>query len=404
MALKILFLTAQSPYPPRLGGALRNYGMISGLAENHDVSLLSLLEPGQPHPQETQLASMCDEIVTVPVPPRSRGQRVRDLLAGHADMARRLWSVQLVHELRDLLSARQFDVLHLGGLEMAPYLRVVREMAFGGMVVFDDYNAEAALQKRIFEVDLRTPRRWHAALYSLVQWLRLTRFETEVCRMADRVLAVSTLDAELLRALDHETPVTVIPNAIQVGSYHLDGMPTDLLPHPALVFTGKMDYRPNVDAALWFADEVLPSVQAQFPEVHFAIVGQKPHARLDPLRDRPGVIITGVVEDIKPYIASAVVYVVPMRMGSGTRFKVLEAMAMRRPIVSTTLGAEGLDAHNGRHLLVADNPSEFAGAIAALLTDESKRNSMGQAAYAFVADNYDWKTIIPRLEAVYESA
>jgi glycosyltransferase involved in cell wall biosynthesis len=287
---------------------------------------------------------------------------------------------------------------------MAPYLEVVRQSDFDGLALFDNYNAEAALQHRIFEVDLRTPLRWHAALYSFIQWRRLIAFETHVCAQADHVLAVSGLDAQLLGALKHETPVSVIPNAIDVASYRLDGTPDDLLARPSLVFTGKMDYRPNVDAALWFAAEVLPRVQSQVPEAHFAIVGQKPHARLAPLHNRPDITITGAVDNIRPYIAAADVYVVPMRMGSGTRFKVLEAMAMERAIVSTTLGAQGLDAESGSHLLVADTPAAFADAIAALLNDDARRASLGQSAIKLVSEGYDWGRIVPRLEAIYEQA
>lgn len=404
MPLEILFLTAQLPYPPRLGGALRNHGMLTGLAARHRVSLLSLLEPGQPDPATTPLSGICERLVTAPAPTRTRADRLRDLLSGQADMARRLWSEAYADALRSVLAGQRYDVAHVGGLEMAPYLEILRQNNFAGLVVFDDYNAEAALQHRIFEVDLRTPRRWHAALYSLIQWRRLVAFETRVCQGADRVLAVSSPDAQLLRALKHDTPVSVIPNAIDVAAYRIDVTPAVSLLHPALVFTGKMDYRPNVDAALWFATEVLPRVQRRVPEAHFAIVGQKPHPRLAPLRNCPDITITGAVDDVKPYIAAADVYVVPMRMGSGTRFKVLEAMAMRRAIVSTTLGTQGLEAQSGLHLLVADDPASFAEAVVALLEDDARRASLGQQACAFVSEGYDWGRVIPRLEAVYESA
>jgi len=405
--MNVLFLTPRLPYPPRMGNALRNHGLIVGLAARHRVSVLSLLDPGQPDPATTPLAELCEQVVGVPTPTRTRAQRLRDLLAGQADMARRLWSENYADALRELVAHHHYDVVHVGGLEMTPYLAIMRQSRFSGLAVFDDHNAEAALQQRIFEVDLRTPSRWHAALYSLIQWRRLIAFESAACRQADHVLAVSGADAQLLRALKHDTPVTVIPNAIEVAAYRLDGAaptPGVTLPRPTLVFTGKMDYRPNVDAALWFVGEVLPRVRRQIPEAHFAIVGQKPHARLEPLRSQPGITITGWVEDIKPYVAAADVLVVPMRMGSGTRFKILEAMAMQRAIVSTTLGAEGLDVQSGRHLLIADEPASFAEAVVALLRDDARRASLGQAAHTFVAEGYDWGTIIPRLEAIYEQA
>lgn len=167
-----------------------------------------------------------------------------------------------------------------------------------------------------------------------------------------------------------------------------------------LVFSGTMDFRPNVDAALWFALEVLPLVRQEEPDAHFVIVGQKPHRRLDVLRDRADVMLTGTVEDTRPYIAGAAIYVVPLRMGGGTRFKILEAAAMSRAIVSTSLGCEGFPVENGRELVIADSPRQFADAVVALLRDSSRRAELGAAARAFV-QAYDWKNIIPRLEAVY---
>ena len=409
MTLDILFLTAQWPHPPRTGAALRNHGLISGLVARQRVSVLSLLDVGQSDPttegQADPLVSICRRVQCLPAPLRPPSERLRNLLAGQADMARRLWSEEYAVALTDMLAAERYDVIHIGGLEMAPYLEVIKRNGFEGMVVFDNYNAESALQRRIFEIDLSNPRRWHAAAYSLLQWRRLIAFETSVCRRASQVLAVSQPDAELLRDLKHTTPVAVVPNAIEVAAYTVNNTVPGLLPSPTLVFTGKMDYRPNVDAALWFVSSILPLIQKEIPEAHFAIVGQKPHARLETLRQRIDVTLTGEVEDIRPYIAAADVYVAPMRMGSGTRFKLLEAMAMKRPTVSTALGAQGLDAQAGRHFVLADRPDAFAAAVVGLLSDVQRRASLGQEAHDFVKAYYDWKNIIPRVEAVYyESA
>jgi glycosyltransferase involved in cell wall biosynthesis len=161
-----------------------------------------------------------------------------------------------------------------------------------------------------------------------------------------------------------------------------------------------MDFRPNVDAALWFAQEVLPLVRQVESDAHFVIVGQKPHRRLDVLRGRPDVVLTGAVDDTRPYIAGAVIYVVPLRMGGGTRFKILEAAAMGRAIVSTAMGCDGFPVQHGRELLIADSPREFADAVITLLRDPTLRAELGTAARAFV-EAYDWNQIIPGLEAVY---
>jgi len=176
------------------------------------------------------------------------------------------------------------------------------------------------------------------------------------------------------------------------------------LAQPSLVFTGKMDFRPNIDAVLWFSQSVLPRLWERVPEAHFYVVGQSPSPRLDPLRAEPRITITGRVEDTRPYIAGAAVYVVPLRVGGGTRLKVLEAMALGRPLVSTTLGVEGLGTAHGQELLLADEPEAFAQAIAGLLHDEGRRQALGRAARAFVERGYGWEAIGPRLESVYTAA
>jgi len=163
-----------------------------------------------------------------------------------------------------------------------------------------------------------------------------------------------------------------------------------------------MDFRPNVDAVLWFARKVLPGVQAEVPEVHFFVVGQRPHRRLDGLRGDPAVTLTGWVEDSRPYIAQAAVYVAPLRIGGGTRLKLLEAMATGKPVVATRLGAEGYPVTHGHELLLADTPVDFAAAVVALLRAPEQRAALGRVARAFVEQHYDWRTIVPRVEEAYQ--
>jgi glycosyltransferase involved in cell wall biosynthesis len=162
-----------------------------------------------------------------------------------------------------------------------------------------------------------------------------------------------------------------------------------------------MDYRPNVDAALWFAQDILRRIRSARPDACFMIAGQKPHARLLQLQGQPGIVLTGEVPDLRPFLAAAAVYVAPLRMGGGTRFKLLEAMALSRPIVSTRLGAEGFEVAHGREVLLADTAGDFAAAVVSLLEDESKRAALGEAARRFVEADYDWSAIIPRVEAAY---
>ena len=399
---KILFLTPQLPFPPHQGTALRNFGLISGLAaRGHHIWLLSFMEAGQPLPSSTPLAELCKHVATVAVPLRTPSDRLRDFVRGRPDMACRLWSPAFQGILSDMLARTHFDIIHIEGIEMAPYLPIVTARASDAMIIYDAHNAEYALQKRIARTDWLVPSRWPAALYSAVQWRRLRRFETDTCESVDHVLAVSEPDAHLLRLLPQETPVTVIPNAISADLYQSKLVVHEPLLHPALIFTGKMDFRPNVDAALWFTRKIFPLIRAEEPRAHFVIAGKNPHRRLDVLHGHPGITMTGFVPNIQPYIAAADVYVAPLRMGSGTRLKLLEAMALERPIVSTTLGAEGLHAENGVHLLLADEPRAFAEAVLLLLHKPGRGEELGKAAAALVRERHDWVAVIPHLEEVY---
>lgn len=399
--MKILFLTPQLPYPPQKGTALRNWGLIDGLASRHELSLLSFRAPGQDAELPSPLLDACEQVAAVPQPERT----VRDRLLGmlttrHPDMALRLRSEVYALRLAEWLTRETFDVVQVEGIELASYLDVIESTARVPVVVFDDHNCEYVLQRRVFFTDLVAPARWPGAAYSCVQWLRLRRYEAEVCRRADRVLTVSDADADALKRLVPGLDPSVVPNGIDTRAYHPEVVETQPREN-SLVFTGTMDFRPNVDAMLWFMREALPLIQAEIPDVHVDVVGQRPHPRLDPLRENASVTLTGFVEDVRPYIANAALYVAPLRMGGGTRLKLLEAMAMGKAVVATRLGAEGYPVRDGRELVLADTAADFAESVISLLQSPKRRTALGRTARAFVEERYDWRAIVPLVEKVY---
>lgn len=399
--MNILLLTPQLPFPPHQGTSLRNYYVMRGLAERHTLTLLTFLEANQSlAPERIQpLLDVCPRIETVPVPPRSTAVRLRQLLTTRRpDMAHRLNSAEFAHKLRHLLTNGRYDVVQIEGIELASYMDIVRQVSPDSRLVFDNHNAETELQRRNLQTDRRNPRRWAAAAYSWVQVGRLERLERWACQTADAVTAVSDTDKLLLTALAPGVRITTIPNCIDVSLYELPAAPD--APRYDLVFSGKMDYRPNVDAVLWFADAVWPLIVQQRPSATWAIVGQKPHARLERLRQVPGITLTGWVESVRPYMAGAGVFIMPFRVGSGTRLKLIEAMAAGKAIVSTSVGAEGFPVQPGRELLVADEAVGLATAVLQLLTDESAAEQLGQAAQQF-ARQYDWRVVTPLFDQVY---
>ncbi|MFQ6013837.1 MAG: glycosyltransferase [Anaerolineae bacterium] len=414
--MRILFLTPQLPYPPYQGTSLRNYNLIRSLAERHEVHLLSFIQPGDDLARASPLKQLCRTFTAVPAPRRSPLHRFLSLLfSPQPDMALRLPSQEFHTRLGHTLREQALDVVQVEGIEMAQYglwlmVNSHKPSAIGHqpsaishrpLAVFDDHNAEYVLQRTAFQSDVRQPTRWMAAFYSFVQWHKLARYERWVCRHADRVVAVSEADARAIEQLVPDLEVAVVPNGVDTEHYR----PRSQLPtSKSLVFTGKMDFRPNVDAVLWFCQEILPFIIEQIPEVHFYVVGQQPHSRLSHLADQPHVTLTGRVDDVRPYIAGAGVYVVPLRMGSGTRLKVLQAMAMGQAIVSTSLGCEGISLCPGREAVLADTPPDFARQVVALLSDVGRRKELGRNARLLAETHYDWRVIVPGLEKVYEEA
>lgn len=403
--MKILILTPQLPYPPHQGTTLRNYHILRGLADAHDLTLLSYVEPGQQTtPAEMEpLLALCTAVKTVPTPPHPTRRRLQLLATSREpDMAHRLRDSRHELALRRLLAENAFDIVQIEGIELAHLIPTIRAVSPRSRIVFDDHNAETELQRLAFEADRGNPRRWAAAAYSRVQVARLSAYEAWACRSADHVVAVSDSDRESLRALlgDESTPIGVIPNCIDVASYRPDPAALADAPRFDLVFSGKMDYRPNIDAVLWFADEVWPEILAQRPSTTFAIVGQKPHARLDRLRDVAGITVTGRVPEVAPYLWGTAVVVMPFRVGSGTRLKLIEAMAAGLAVVSTAVGAAGFPVVDGRELVLVETGAEMATAVVGLLEAPEERARLGRAAREF-ADQYDWRRVVPAFSQIY---
>jgi len=400
--MRILYLTAQLPEPPHAGGTLRTNGLLRAVhAAGHEVHLLSFAEPGWEQ-HRARLAEFCASVETVPPPRRTARQRLRDLLlSDRADMEGRCASPDYAHALTSLLARRAFDLIQIESLEMAAFLPTLQRAAPTTPLIYDAFNAEYEMQRSVHEAERADPRRLPGAVYSWVQWRRLQRFERQVCGAAARVIAVSEADAAALERLAPGCAVRVVPNGIDAAFYAERDSTLDLGP-AALVFTGTMGYRPNVDAALWFAEQVLGRVCGGAPQARFFVVGSQPHARLNALRERDDTQVTGFVADVRPFLHAAAVYVAPLRMGSGTRLKLLQAMAAGRPVVSTTLGAAGLDARDGEHLRLADSATEFARAVVDLLSDRDEACRLGRAGAAYVQAHYDWRVIAPRLLAIYD--
>ena len=413
----ILVLTSELPYPPHQGMAIRAYNLFAGLQGRYRLHLLSLSSSPDAPAHAESLREIFERVEVLPAPVRTRWKRLGSLFSSLLpDMALRAYSPAFERAVLDVLANNPYNVVHIESIEMAPYAMAAkrtrkrvgahgRPAASPPRFVLDDLNAEFLLQKRVFETDLRRPSRWVGAVYSFIQWRRLARYEKQVCCTVDRVIAVSEWDRGALTGLYGGADIHVVPNGIDAQHY-LAYAPAGGEPSsaggPNLVFTGKMDFRPNVDAMLWFCEEILPRIRAKIPDVRLTIVGQQPSPAVRALGGLLGVSVTGFVPDVRPYVAAGDVYVVPMRMGGGTRLKVLEAMVMGKAVVSTALGCEGYGLTPGREAIVADDPAAFAEGVVALLGDAERRAALGANARDFAASRYDWSRIVPMLERAYD--
>lgn len=403
---RILFLTPQPPDPARQGAAIRNWNLCVELAKRHEIDLLSFTAPDAPASDlGADRGAPWASVTTVPAPARSRARRFGVLArTRHADMADRLWSPRFLDALTALLDQRSYDVVQAEGIELGRYLLALRHNRDRGpLLAFDDHNAEHLLQRRAAKASSRHPRQWPLAAYSLVQAARLRGLERRLLRRCDVTFCVSPDDAAALRRLDPRTAPVVAPNGVDTEYFAPQAGPPDG-PRIDLLFSGTLDYRPNVDAIAWFAKRVWPRLAAQRPGLHVALVGRSPAPAVRDIARQYGFLVTGAVADDRPYFAAATVYLLPMRFGGGVRLKLLNALAMGRAVVTTSAGREGTRVEDAVHVLVADDPASFAAAVEQLLDDAALRARLGAAGRDYVRARHHWPTIVNQIEAGYAQA
>ena len=392
--MRILWLSAGWLLPLDKGGKLRTYHLMRHLARRHEFVWLSYAEPGQPAADLAGMSEVAAEVHTIPRRAVGKnGLRFKAAAAAHL-LRRRPYAVGAYvsrayqDRVTRLLGRGAFDLV------VCDFLPPVANLParLPCPAVLFTHNVEAEIWRRHVETAGSAPERWLLAQ----QWRRMLRFERAAVRRFDRVLAVSEADRQTLQRLYGPLPpVDVVPTGVDTRYF----APLDAPEQPGrLVFTGSMDWLPNEDAMLHFTRDVLPLIRAREPGVSLSIVGRAPRAPVRRLAAERGIEVTGAVEDVRPHIAAAEVYVVPLRVGGGTRLKIFEAMAMGKAIVSTTIGAEGLPVRPGEHLRIADTPEAFAGAVLGLLHDGDARERLGRAARALVVERYDWSAAARELE------
>jgi glycosyltransferase involved in cell wall biosynthesis len=403
--IRVLFLTQVVPYPPDSGPKVKTYHVLRYLAEHgHRVTLVSFVRKEE-EPHLDQLKSYCDAIHTVPM----RRSHVKDVVAfanslfsGLAFLVARDAKREMYALVSRLLREQSFDVIHADQLTMAQYAVQLPTSNFPlpnpPSLVFDAHNAVWTIVERS-----RQTARFFLRLLLALEARRLKKYEGGVCRSVDAVLAVSEADKRaLVEAGADADKITVIP--IAVDSSNVPQMDPGNKP-PNILTVSTLFYPPNADGVRWFIHQVYPLIRKAMPVATLTIVGPRPPQDIVEFAARHSqcATVTGYVHDLQPYLERAAVMVVPVRAASGMRVRILQALARGIPVVTTTTGVEGIDAVNGEHLIIADEPQQFANAVTCLLQDIGLRRRLAENGRRLVQDKYDWRVALPRLEQIYQS-
>jgi polysaccharide biosynthesis protein PslH len=390
--MHILWVKSELLHPLDKGGRIRTYEMLRRLRDHHRVTYVALDDGTTTPEQRARALEYCDDLVLVPW----RRAPLRGWRRGLAI-------------LRNVVSSLPFA---LAPYRSAAMTRVIRERCATGEdradvvvcdflvpalnvpeglpcpVVLFQHNVEAMIWERRTRVAGNPLMR----LYMGEQWRRMRRVEREQCLRFDHVVAVSPEDAAVFRQAYGVERVSSVPTGVDTEFFRPSG--TVSRKPASIVFTGSMDWMPNEDGMVWFVEEILPRIEKAEPAATLTIVGRNPTARVKALAEgRPRVTVTGTVADVRPYLESASVVVVPLRVGGGTRIKIYEAMGMERAVVSTTIGAEGLDVRDGEHIILADDATDFADAVIRLLHSPERAAGIGLTAASHVRTHFGWASV-----------
>lgn len=390
--MKILFLTPYSPANPTFGGALRIYHVLNQLCKHHDVTVTGFCEPGETGDLERQIPALKNKTHFIDQPYtdiRRKKDFVASLFSSHSHWYWSSQSRQLQETIDRLLAEDRFDVIQCEFPVMAHY-----RFNSDAIKILDSHNVEYDNFQRMSKIN-RDPLR---KLYYMYEAYKFKREEIEICRQQSAIFTTSKRDQEIFDKDVPAVPKFVIPNGVDLEYFRTTGAEPE---KNSLVFVGMMKYVPNYDGISFFLDEIFPLITSAIPDAKIYIIGKNPPASIVN-RASKNIIVTGFVEDTRPYVDRASVYVVPLRMGGGTRLKVIEALAMKKAIVTTSIGCEGIDVKNGESVLIGDQPDTFAELVIKLLKNREYSNQLTRNGYELVHQKYGWDTIGRQLEGAYK--
>jgi sugar transferase (PEP-CTERM/EpsH1 system associated) len=388
--MRILFLSPRQCWPPLSGAKLREYYFARALGQHADVTHIHFTEPGAAPLTRADLP-FCRAVVHVPKPRAYTPWKIVRGLAGHWPLpVLNYTSSEMSSALARVVSRQHFDLVHLDSIHMAAYIEpIAKAMGSAPRVVFNWHNIESEVMRR-YQAGQQAGAR---ALYSAITARQLARLERSILHSAFGHVVCSDRERDRLLEIAPQARIAVVSNGVDTAYFENSGTPAT--PATRIVFVGLMNYHANVEAAITFARDVWPRLRSRLPGVSLTIVGASPAPAVLALRSLPGIEVTGTVPDVRPYYREALAAIVPLRTGGGTRLKILEAMAAGVPVVSTPLGAEGLDVTPDENIILADpaDPDSWVRELATLAESELRWQQLTGSARQLVREQYDWTSL-----------
>jgi polysaccharide biosynthesis protein PslH len=394
--MKILWVKTDFLHPTTRGGQIRTLEMLKALHRRHEIHYVAFDDGADPEgPRRSSEYCSRAYLVAHAVPPkpsvRFAGQLLRGVISPLPVAVERYVSRRMKSRIQTLLTQEKFDSLVCDFLFPAPN---IPDMA---RAVLFQHNVESIIWQRHAQ-EARGPAK---KAYFRLQARRMQQFEAGVCRRAGHIVAVSEVDAAAMRQLFGAERISSVATGVDIDYFSPPPKPD---PKGDLIFVGSMDWLPNIDAVQYLAAEILPRIHKERPECRVIVAGRRPAPSLQELaRREPRILLTGTVPDVRPYLWGSTVSIVPLRIGGGTRLKIFEAVAARLPVVSTSVGAEGLPLEDGKQILLADTPETFASACLRLLADGARREQIAREAWEFVAGQFSWDAVTRAFEAALEN-
>jgi glycosyltransferase involved in cell wall biosynthesis len=391
--MRVLFLSPRQSWPPISGAKLRDYYFAKALGRRAKLTYAFFAERGADTPTLDQFP-FCERLVAVPAPDTYTLAKIVKGIAGRWPLpVLNYISSAMQDAIRQVVSGASFDLVHIDIVQMAGYAPLIAQWMPGARITYNWHNIESELMSRYAE----TAPSFAHRLYGHYTAMRMRALEKRLLETSFGHLVCSSREKDQLCRIDPRAKIAVIENGVDAKAFHQSNHTHGA--RTRLVFVGSMNYHANIDAAVWFTREVWPEIHRKFPQWRLALVGSNPVPAVRALAGE-AVEVTGTVPSVAPYYDDALAAIVPLRSGAGTRLKILEAMAAGVPVVSTTLGAEGLALSPGEHILIADQEKSWVDALASLAGSSERWNGIASAARNLVESRYDWDVLG---ESLYET-